>query len=59
VNLKPSSWKRLRSHIVSDVALASAQYSASVEDLATTLCFFKLQDMGVEPKKLIYADLEV
>ena len=40
-------------HIVSEAAIASARYSASVEDLATTLCFFELQEMGLDPKKLI------
>jgi hypothetical protein len=34
-----SSLKRVDNHIVSEVALASAQYSASVVDCVTALCF--------------------
>jgi hypothetical protein len=33
--------------------LASARYSASVVDRATTLCFFKLQEIGLQPRKVI------
>ena len=50
---KPSSWRSLRSHIVSNAAFARARYSTSVVDLATALCFFKLHEMGFGPKKLI------
>ena len=50
---KPSLWRSPRSHIVSDVAFARAQYSALVVDLATDLCFFKLHEMGFGPKKLM------
>ena len=48
-----SSLKRVDSHIVSEAAFASALYSASIVERATTLCFFKLQEMGLEPRKLI------
>ena len=42
-----------RVHIVSEAALARARYSAYVVDRATACCFFELQEMGLEPKKLI------
>ena len=48
-----SSLRRVYNHIVSEAALARARYSASVVDRATTRCFFELQEMGLEPKKLI------
>ena len=48
-----TSLRRVDNHIVSEVALASARYSASVVDRATARCFFELQEMGLEPKKLI------
>ena len=48
-----SSLRRVGNHIVSEATLASARYSASVVDHATARCFFKLQEMGLEPKKLI------
>jgi hypothetical protein len=47
------------SHIVSEAALASARYSASVEDRATALCFLDVHEMGLGPKKLMYADVDV
>ena len=50
---KPSLWRSPRSHIVSDTTFARARYSASMVDFATTLCFFKLHEMGFRPKKLI------
>lgn len=43
---RPSSFKREMSQIVSEVTLARDLYSTSVNDLATTLCFLKLQEMG-------------
>jgi len=39
---KPSSLRRLSSHIVSDAALAKDQYSASIDERATARCFFEL-----------------
>ena len=48
-----SSLRRVDNHIVSEAALARARYSASVVDRATAHCFFELQEMGLEPKKLI------
>ena len=48
-----SSLRRVDNHIVSEAALARARYSASVVDHATARCFFELQEMGLEPKKLI------
>jgi hypothetical protein len=54
-----SSLKRVDNHIVSEAALASARYSASVVDLATVCCFLELQEMGLDPKKLIYAEVDV
>ena len=38
--------------------LAGAQYSASVDDRATTLCFFELQEIGLEPRKHMYAEVD-
>ena len=54
-----SSLKRVDNHIVSEVALASAQYSASVVDCVTALCFLDVHKMGLDPKKLMYADIDV
>ena len=48
-----SSLRRVDNHIVLEAALARARYSASVVDRATTRCFLELQEMGLEPKKLI------
>ena len=48
-----SSLRRVDNLIVSEAALARARYSASVVDRATARCFFELQEMGLEPKKLI------
>ncbi|KAA8524072.1 hypothetical protein F0562_010497 [Nyssa sinensis] len=42
--------------MVSEVAFASARYSAS--DLATALGFFELQNIGVDPRKLMYTKVE-
>ena len=46
-----SSFKKVDNHIVSEAALARAQYSASVVDRAMTCCLFELQEMGLEPQK--------
>ena len=54
-----SSLKRVDNHVVSEAAFASARYSASVVDRTTALCFFELQEMGLDPKKLIYAEVDV
>ena len=54
-----SSLKRVDNHIISEAALASARYSASVVDRATAHCFFELQEMGLKPKKMIYAEVDV
>ncbi len=50
---KPSSLRRLSNHIVSEAALASDLYSASVDERATARCFLELQEMGLWPRKLI------
>ena len=44
-----SSLKRVDSHIVSEATFASARYSTSVLDRAIALCFFELQEMGLDP----------
>jgi len=54
-----SSLKRVDNQIVSEAALASARYSASVEECATALCFLDVHQMGLGPKKLMYADVDV
>jgi len=54
-----SSLKRVDNHIVFEGALASARYSASVVDCATTLCFLDVYEMGLIPKKLMYVDVDV
>jgi hypothetical protein len=38
--------------------LVNAQYSASVDDRATTLCIFELQEIGLEPRKHMYAEVD-
>ena len=48
-----SSWNRDNNQMVSEAAFARALYSASVDDLATTRCYFELQDIGLEPRKQI------
>lgn len=50
---KPSFVKRDWSHIVSEAALVRARYSLLVDDPTTS------QEMGLLPKKLTYADVEV
>ena len=54
-----SSLRKVDNHIVSEATLARARYSASVVDRATACCFFELQEMGLETKKLIYAEVDV
>jgi hypothetical protein len=54
-----SSLKRVDNQIVSEAVLATARYSASVEDRATTLYFLDVHEMGLGPKKLMYADVDV
>lgn len=39
--------------------MASARYSASVDDRATTRCFLELQEIGLEPRKHIYAEVDL
>ena len=46
-------------HIISEAALSSAQYSASIVDLATARCFLELQEIRLGPKKLMYAEVDV
>lgn len=50
---KLSSWKRESNQTVSDAAFVSALYLASIDDRATALYFFELQDMGYDPRKLM------
>lgn len=50
---------RERIHIVSDAAVASAQYSASMEDHAMERCFFELHDIGFDSRKMRYTDVEM
>lgn len=45
--------------MVSDTAFARAQYSTFVEDRATAFCFLELHEMGLDPRKVIYAEVEV
>ena len=47
-----SSLRRVDNHIVLEAALARARHSASIVDRATARCFFELQEMGLEPKKI-------
>lgn len=44
-------FKEMR-HVIPQVVRAIALYSASAEDLATTLCFFDFQDIGESPKRM-------
>lgn len=52
INGRLNSLNKERSHEVSDTALARALYSAFVDERATTLCFLKLQEIGLTPRKL-------
>jgi hypothetical protein len=40
-------------HTISEAAVARARYSALVVERATARCFLELQEIGLEPKKLI------
>lgn len=44
--------------MVSKVAFASTRYSTSVKDCATTLCFFELQDIKVDPRKQMHVEMK-
>ena len=46
-----NSLKRIRSQDTSVAVVAKAQYSASVEDRATVVCFLDDQEMGEGPRK--------
>ena len=59
LSLNPSSCRRECIQTVSEAAFARALYSASVEDRATARCFFKLHETGLEPRKIIYTDVDV
>jgi len=54
----PSLVKSARSHNVLEAALASGRYSVSVDDRDTSLCFFKLQEIRLEPIKHMYAKVD-
>ena len=54
-----SSLKRVDNQIVSEAALANVRYSASVEERATALCFLDVHEIGLGPRKLMYADVDV
>lgn len=51
---KLSLARRERIHNVLEAAFASVRYLTSVDDSATTLCFFELQEMRFGPRKLMY-----
>lgn len=40
--------------MISLVVVAMARYSASAEERDTTVCFFDLQEIGDDPRKMIY-----
>lgn len=46
----PSSVSREHNNRTSEAAFATALYSASVEDLATPLCFLDDQEIGFYPR---------
>ena len=54
-----NSLRRFWSHIIFDVAAATALYSASVKDLATVLCFLELHEIGFPLRNIMYAEVEV
>lgn len=54
---KLSLRKSAMSHNIYEVAFVSTLYSASVNDLATTLYFFELQDMRLGLRKLMYFEV--
>jgi len=55
---KSSLAKSARSHSVLEAAFASALYSALVEDRVTARCFFELQEIGLEPRKHMYVEVD-
>lgn len=54
-----SSVRRFMIHLSSEVAMATARYLASLEDLATVRCFLENQDIGLLPKKMMNVKVEV
>lgn len=49
------TWRSLRrqhNQVISQVVSAKALYSASVEDLDTTVCFLACHEMRLDPKKI-------
>jgi len=52
-NVTPCTSKRDFIHTISKVAVASALYSASVQERATTFCFLVRQLIGLLPIKII------
>lgn len=56
---KPSSDKRFWIHRTSEVFVASAQYSTSVDDRAMTRCFQERQEIGMRPRNITKAEVEV
>lgn len=54
---KPSLKKSAMSYNIYEVAFVSTLYSASVNDLATTLYFFEVQDMRLGLRKLMYFEV--
>lgn len=55
---KASSWKRAHNQTILDAALAIAQYSVFVNEQATTRSF-KLYEIGLQPRNVMFVDLEV
>lgn len=49
-NETPSSDRTLQTQFISEAALATALYSASVDDLATPFCFLDDQEIGCLPR---------
>lgn len=49
VRVIPSSYKNELTHFISAEMLATARYSASVDDRATSDCFLEDQAIGMEP----------
>ena len=39
--------------------MATTLYSASIDDLAIVLCFFELHEIGLPPRNVIYAEVDV
>jgi len=57
--MRPSSSRRDLIHAISEAAVASALYSASVEERATAFCFLVRQLIGFLPRKIIYAVVDL